>query len=237
MYKVIWDLHTHTTMSHGSGTPRQNIEAGIKAGLKRIAITDHGMGHLAYGIRNADKYIACIDRLKKEYSSQIEVMSGVELNITGLDGQTDLPDELKNAFDIKLLGYHKFVKMHGIRAYRRFYLRNPKFIEDYTRAFISAVKYNDIDVVTHPGYGIPFLIAKLAVVLRDTNTLFEINEKHTELGTGELKEALNAGAKFIISSDAHAPENVGMCSRAVKFAIMAGLSEKDIVNIAKEENT
>lgn len=51
------DLHTHTVHSHGLGTVEENVIAAIKKGLKTIAISDHGPGHMAYGIKDIDKYL------------------------------------------------------------------------------------------------------------------------------------------------------------------------------------
>ena len=45
------DYHTHTLYSHGKGTIQQNVEAAQRKGLKEIAITDHGPGHILYGVK------------------------------------------------------------------------------------------------------------------------------------------------------------------------------------------
>ena len=50
-YKMTFDYHTHTIFSHGKGTIADNVEAARSKGLKGIAITDHGPGHLTYGIK------------------------------------------------------------------------------------------------------------------------------------------------------------------------------------------
>ena len=50
-YRMTFDIHTHTTYSHGKGSIEDNVKAGLARGLEKIAITDHGPGHLTYGIR------------------------------------------------------------------------------------------------------------------------------------------------------------------------------------------
>ena len=50
-YKMIADYHTHTIFSHGKGTIEDNVDWAIKKGLKEIAISDHGPGHLTYGVK------------------------------------------------------------------------------------------------------------------------------------------------------------------------------------------
>ena len=49
-YRMTFDFHTHTTYSHGKGSIEDNVKEAIKKGLKAIAITDHGPGHLTYGL-------------------------------------------------------------------------------------------------------------------------------------------------------------------------------------------
>ena len=49
-YKMIWDFHSHTTYSHGKGSIEENVIIGMKRGLKKVAITEHGPGHLGFGV-------------------------------------------------------------------------------------------------------------------------------------------------------------------------------------------
>ena len=49
-YRMVYDHHTHTIYSHGKGTIEDNVKAAIAKGLESVAITDHGPGHLTYGI-------------------------------------------------------------------------------------------------------------------------------------------------------------------------------------------
>ena len=50
-YRMIYDHHTHTIYSHGKGTILDNVRAAAAKGIRSIAITDHGPGHLTYGIK------------------------------------------------------------------------------------------------------------------------------------------------------------------------------------------
>ena len=50
-YKVFADYHTHTYYSHGKGSPRDNVLSAIKRGLDLVAVSEHGPGHLTYGVR------------------------------------------------------------------------------------------------------------------------------------------------------------------------------------------
>ena len=56
-YRMVFDYHTHTTYSHGvivphgKGTVEENVQAAIERGLEELAISDHGPGHVFYGIK------------------------------------------------------------------------------------------------------------------------------------------------------------------------------------------
>lgn len=49
--RILSDYHTHTIYSHGKGTIEENVEAARKIGLKILAISDHGPGHMGFGIK------------------------------------------------------------------------------------------------------------------------------------------------------------------------------------------
>ena len=49
-YRMLYDYHTHTTYSHGTGSIADNVRAAHEKGLREIAITDHGAGNIAHGM-------------------------------------------------------------------------------------------------------------------------------------------------------------------------------------------
>ena len=106
MGSYLSDLHTHTDFSHGKGSPEDIVRAGIRCGLKRIAITEHAGGHVFYGVRGEK-----LTRLRKEterlasvYARDIEVLFGLECNLTGF-GECDAP-KARGMFAVRLLAYH-----------------------------------------------------------------------------------------------------------------------------------
>ena len=55
-YEMFFDLHTHTTYSHGKGSVENNVRAAFNKNLEYIAISDHGPGHLFYGV-NREEFV------------------------------------------------------------------------------------------------------------------------------------------------------------------------------------
>lgn len=227
------DYHTHTVFSHGTGTVSDNVEAAIKQGLTEVGIADHGMANIAYGIKKGliKQYIESIESAKVQYADSIKVKAGIELNLTGLDGSTDIPQGLK--FDLLILGFHKSAIPVDIKTVWAF-ITGGIHKQAITKAYMLAIQKRHIDIVSHPGYGVPVDYRMLGRACSDYGTLFEINEKHAELSAEDIQAAASEGARFVISSDAHKPQDVGNAQRAIKLAACAGLDIKQIANIRGE---
>lgn len=227
---MIYDLHTHTVFSHGKATPQENVEAALNLGLTKIAVSDHAMGHVSYGIRNVYKYLDEIERLKDVYAGRIEVLSGIECNLLGEQGQTEMTDALRKRFDVCLLGYHKFIKTQGTSYSAYCYLTKKRNINRNTSAIEAALKTGYFDILAHPGYGMAVDISRVAALCKKTDTLFEINRKHTEMNADLLRIAAAEGVRFIISSDAHRTEHIGQPGEAERIAAEAGILDL-VVNV------
>lgn len=227
--RLIADYHTHTVFSHGKGTVEENVKAAIDAGLEIVGITDHSIGHVLYGVKRKelDSYIREIERIKKKYEDRIEVRSGIELNLIGLDGSTDMPKGYK--FDTVILGYHKAALCRNMKTVWKF--AAGKDVESITQSYMRAIQKGGIDIISHPGYGVPVDYEKLAKACSDYGTLFEINEKHTDLDAEDIK---GLDVKFVVSSDAHSPGSVGRAGHALMLVDKAGLELSKVVNVRED---
>jgi len=239
--KVFADYHTHTIYSHGKGTIRENVESAIRKGLKEIAISDHGPSHMGFGVKreNFKKMRDEIDALNKEYK-EIKIMLGVESNIISYDGELDVDEEIISLIDILLVGFHFGAKPKSMKD--AYYLFVKNFIGKYsksigdeireknTKALISAINRYNINLITHPGAKVDINTKKLAKAAARRGTALEINSSHGFLTTEYIKVAMEEDVKFIISSDAHRPEDVGNFESGIQRAIEAGLKADRIIN-------
>ena len=238
---IKYDFHMHTKYSDGKSTMEENVKEAIKKGLQIIAITDHGPGHLFYGIKEKDilKLREEVNSLQKKYP-QIQILLGIEANVLGSDGKIDLTDLVEENIDVLLAGYHfgsrpsKFFRDIRIHIYNLLGLKIKKFknkiVKENTMALINAMEKYDIDILTHPGDKGKVDIDLVAKVAAKTGTKLEINERHTHLTVEEIKIAMKYDVKFIISSDAHFYEHIGIYNDAINRAKEAGLDLKRIVN-------
>lgn len=109
-YRMLYDYHTHTTYSHGTGSIADNVRAAHEKGLREIAITDHGAGNIAHGMGYAKlgKMRAEIAALRTQYP-EVKVRLGVEANIQRKAPYMDVVDQSYRQFDLVLAGYHHAV--------------------------------------------------------------------------------------------------------------------------------
>lgn len=238
MYRLTSDYHTHTTMSHGVGTVEENILSAIDQGLEGVGISDHGTGHLSYGIRNLSGYLDEIARMKEKYRQKIKVFAAIELNLISLNGKLDLLEEYAHQFDYTIFGFHQFARMADVSSFLHFYLARylfpgKKFISKTTAAYIKAIASGKVSILAHPGYAVALDIPAVAAACREYGVLFELNNSHSGLSETDIEKAANQGVKFVLSSDAHSPDKVGNIERALEKALNAGLTEEQIINLEK----
>lgn len=232
--RIVADFHTHTKHSHGSGTIEDNVKAAIRRGLRAIAISDHGVGHLLYRIPDMDRYLREIEEIRDKYADQIIVYSGYEGNLQSMGGgKTDIPPAYADSIDIPSFGYHKMVRYPNPADWLHFVLpkrADKASIARNTQAIIDAMNASAAVFLTHPGYGLPIDKDALAKAAAEGDVILEINAKHPEFTESELADAADAGAMFIIGSDAHSPQRVGDFAAALDKVKRAGLAASQIVN-------
>ena len=236
-YKMIYDHHTHTVYSHGKGSIEDNVRVAAQKGLRSIAVTDHGPGHLTYGISmdKLDEMREEIKRLKVLYPD-VEILLGVEANTLRKPPYIDIEETSK--FDILLAGYHFGILKAGmvpnyISNHTGLFTKDSSLMVQNTDMILNALYNNKIDILTHPGDKGPFDIHDIARACEDTGTMIEINAKHKHLIVEEIKTASKFDLNFVIGSDAHMPERVGEFEEPLARALEAGLDPERIVNIEK----
>lgn len=239
-YRMKWDYHTHTTYSHGKGSIEDNVKVAVKKGLEAVAITDHGPGHLTYGLKieQLGEMRDEIARLEKLYPT-IKILLGVEANTKRTAPYLDVRAEDREKFDILLAGYHFGIPKAGMVSNYisshtgLFDCEGSSLLVRNTDMVLNALYENKIDILTHPGDKGPFDIHDIAAACQDRGTMIEINAKHKHLTVEEIKTAAKFDVKFVIGSDAHIPERVGEFKEPLIRALQAGLDPERIVNIER----
>lgn len=243
MYRMTFDYHTHTIYSpgpvrpHGKGTPEENVQVAIEKGLSGIAISEHGPGHITYGIKRekiSELHMEIL-RLRKKYP-QIQIFMSVEANTVQSGNNLDVRPEEFALFDFVHAGYHFGVRGAHVPSnyiFNKGLRKGAKeiFAQRNTDIIVGALMKNRIKILTHPGDKAPVDIKRIAAACERTGTWMEINNRHGHLDTDELAVCSNYDVQFVVSSDAHRPEAVGSYEVALERILDAGIDISRVVNI------
>ena len=218
---INFDFHTHTQYSHGKGTILENAVAAKEKGLEGIGITDHGFSHPAFGMRRAKLKMMRKECEEAKDKTGVQVMLGIESNILGVSGKTDVKPSDFEHLDLFLAGVHRFVLYDKFSDYFKLFGANfvtsslkmnasNSLIRDTTLSYINAIKNNPIDILTHLNFCCYSNSLEVAKCLADYGTYLEINTKKVHLTDEEWQNIVDkTSVNFIIDSDAHSPNRVG----------------------------
>ena len=197
------DLHTHSIFSDGELIPAELVRRAVALGHDAIAITDHvDMTNVEFVVRNVVKAAELT-------SDEIQVIPGVEI--------THVPPSKmdKVIAEAKRLGA-QIIVVHG-----------ETVTEPVAKGTdMAAVKNPDVDVLGHPG----FITEEEAQIAKDNDVALEITGRggHNITNGHVVNMARLVGAKMVINSDTHAPDNLMDEASARKVAFGAGMTHSEV---------
>ncbi len=213
------DYHTHTTYSHGKGSVLDNAVVAANKGLKQLAVTDHGLRHIIFGIRRRE-----LDRFKRDCENASEetgvtVFAGIENNFNSFKGLLDARPEDLEKLDIIQGGFHKAVWTWNIYDQFAFQFRNmwrglfskspKKLMVKNTDAYLKLIDNYELDFIGHLNRDIRADALTVARYAKQKGTYIELNSKRLTLTDSELEKMAEEGVEFVCNSDAHTPDRVG----------------------------
>ncbi|NCA92829.1 PHP domain-containing protein [bacterium] len=241
------DYHTHTHYSDGHGTVESNVQSAIAAGLKAVAITDHGYGNpKRFSLREATffKQREEVELARQKYP-EIEILHGIEADIISLDGTIDMRAEQCEQMDLIIGGFHRFAKPKSckdfwsfyanLNTYLPFYYRtpSPKKLVQNTDAIIAMISKNPIDILAHINSCIVTDSVEVAKACAHYNVLLELNVKHFNLIKKDLEKLIETGVNFIVNSDAHQSRHIGRFEEIDNFLSALDIDRTRIANLSK----
>ena len=200
------ELHTHSTFSDGELIPAELVRTAKTLGASAIAITDHvDMTNVEHVVKNVIRAVELTD-------DSIKVIPGVEI--------THVPPSKmdKVIADARRFGA-EWIVVHGETVVEP--------VECGTN--MQAAKNPDVDVLAHRG----FITEDEMQFAKDNDVLIEITGRkgHNITNGHVVNLARRFGARMVINSDAHAPEDLMSEKDAYTVALGAGLS-KDEADLA-----
>jgi DNA polymerase (family 10) len=221
--EVRGDLQMHSDASDGQTPIAPMAEAARALGYAYIAITDHSKRVAMSGLDAAALRAQwkAIDALNAG-ASGVRVLKSVEMDILE-NGRLDLEDDVLAEADYVVATIH-----YGLKQSER----------QITDRLLGAIANPFVDAVGHPTgrivngrepYPLDFdVVARAAAA---AGCLLEINgSERLDLPDTLAAAAKAFGARFVLSTDAHDPRQLGNMRFAVAVARRAGLEAADVAN-------
>jgi Histidinol phosphatase and related hydrolases of the PHP family len=221
------DLHTHTVASgHAYSTLTENAQAASQKGLKLLGMTDHGpsMPGAPYLYHFGNLAI-----LPEELFG-VQILPGIEANITNYEGKLDIPENYLARMKLVLVGLHEICYPGGT-------------IEQNTQAYIKAMENPMTDMMVHPGRpGFELDLEKIAYMSAQLDIPVEINNsslaKEKSGAWGNCRSFARYMHQYkgpvILGSDAHFWDRVGNFKYALELVHEVGIPEQQILNTSAE---
>jgi putative hydrolase len=197
------DLHTHSLFSDGVLLPSELVYRARVKGYAAIALTDHG------DFSTFDFVIPRIKRITSELSKSygLTVLPGIEI--------TYVPPKLikKAVACCRKLGA-KIIVIHG---------ETPA--ETVPPGTNLAGVLSGADILAHPGW----ITEEAALLAKKNNVCLEITTRggHNKGNPHVAGIARKAGAKLVLNTDTHLPENLLTREILIRTLKAAGLNMND----------
>ncbi|MCH9011060.1 MAG: histidinol phosphate phosphatase domain-containing protein [Chloroflexi bacterium] len=200
----MFDFHTHTFLSDGVLAPTELIRRAMHIGYRVMAITDHVTpGNLEFVLKTL---IKDCEMASKRWD--ILALPGVEITYSPVE------DIDMMARDARALGA-KVVNVHGETV------MEP--VQPGTNH--AAVNSEHVDILAHPG----LISLEDARTAAKNGVFLEVSARrgHGFANGHVVRMAREAGAKMVLDSDAHAPQDLLTREFATKVALGAGLDDDE----------
>ena len=217
------DLHSHTTTSDGRNTITEMAAAAKERGYKYLAITDHSATHGFGNHVTPDDLRRHMEKIRKVELKGFQLLAGTETNILP-DGNVDYDDDLLEQLDWVVASVHTSFRIGE---------------KEMTKRIVTAMEHPLVDAIGHPtgrliGRREPYAVDvdELVEAAVRTGTFLEINANPNRRDLNEVyvREAVRAGAKIVINSDAHGSETLANMRYGVATARRGWLTKADVAN-------
>jgi len=227
------DCHTHSDWSDGGSSILEMAEAARSLGHEYVALTDHSPRLTVARGLSAERLRQQLEEVERLNAglAPFRILTGIEVDINE-DGSLDQEDGLLDSLDIVVASVHSFLRM-------------PR--EQMTERMITAVANPRTEVLGHctgrivAGRGRPeseFDAEAVFEACRRFDVAVEINSRPERLDPPKrlLRLAVEAGCRFAIDTDAHAPGQLGWQIRGCERAAACGVPADSVINTLSATN-
>lgn len=200
----MYNLHSHTILSDGDLIASEVAVRYAAAGYKTVAITDHA------DYSNIKSVVSSVIDFAKHWpkDSAIKVLPGIELTHVALSQFKSLAKYARSK-GIKIIIGHGESPVEPV-------------IKGTNRAALEA----DIDILAHPG-----MISDDDVLFAAKRKIFlEVTSRrgHGNTNNHVVSRSRALGARIILNTDGHSPDDIITPAQLRQIGITAGLTETDL---------
>lgn len=223
------DLQTTTNWSDGAASIEEMAMEAIKLGLEYIAITDHTKSlFIAHGLD--EKRLAEqgreIERLNKKFAGEgkkFRILKSAEININK-DGTLDIGDDALKKLEVVSVAVHSAFRIGR---------------EEMTKRILRAIENPLVNILFHPTGRLinkrePYELdmERIIKAAKANKVALEIDAFPDRLDLKDVyvRQAVAAGVKLAIDTDAHHPEHLKYAELGVAQARRGWAVKKDIIN-------
>jgi DNA polymerase (family X) len=219
------DLHVHTNYSDGKGTIESMTEAAIELGYDYLVFCDHSQSlRVANGLspERLEQKLKAVREADERYE-EIKLFCGSEVDILR-DGTLDYEDDVLATLDFVVASVHtsfgldeKAMTERIVRAIGNPYVRT---IGHPTGRILNRREPYEVDV------------SRLIREAATTNTALELNAyvDRLDLSAPYVREAVGAGVRITIDTDAHDERALSYMKYGVSQARRAWVEKGSVIN-------
>ena len=219
------DLHVHTNYSDGKGTIESMTEAAIELGYDYLVFCDHSQSlRVANGLspERLEQKLKAVREADEKYE-EIRLFCGSEVDILR-DGTLDYEDDVLATLDFVVASVHT---SFGLGE------------EAMTERIVRAINNPYVRTIGHPTGRIlnrrePYEVdvSRLIREAAATNTALELNAyvDRLDLAVPYVREAVGAGVRITIDTDAHDERALAYMKYGVSQARRAWVEKGSVIN-------
>ena len=221
------DCHVHSDWSDGGSPIEQMAEAARDLGHEWMVLTDHSPRlTIARGLspERLREQLQVVEALNVDLAP-FRVLTGIECDIN-LDGSLDQEPELLARVDLVVASVHSTLRMAR---------------DDMTPRMVAAISNPHTDVLGHctgrlvTGKGRPeseFDAELVFAACKQFDVAVEVNSRPERLDPPKrlLRLAVEAGCRFAIDTDAHAPGQLAWQPGGCERAYLCGVEPGRVIN-------
>ncbi|MBT6401503.1 DNA polymerase/3'-5' exonuclease PolX [candidate division WWE3 bacterium] len=225
------DLHVHTTDSDGVATLYEMVEKAKKLGYEYLGIADHAPSVQS---RGRFEVLGILEQKRKQIekineTEDIRVLYGYEVNILK-DSSLGMPDDILEKLDFVIAAIHTSFDQ-------------PR--DEITARMISAIENPLVDIIGHPSGRLinereacDLDWTKVFAAAKKHDKILEINSHPTRLDLADhlVHDAIRAGIKIIVNTDAHSTSDMDLLRFGVDVARRGWCESSHVINTLDRDN-